>query len=333
VTDAHLLLGRMDPDYFLGGTFALRPRDVEKRFAEFLRAAPARLRKVIPRSPLALADGIVAVSNATMERALRLISVERGNDPRDFTLVCFGGAGGLHAADLALALGLAGVIVPLHPGAFSALGILQSDIIKDVSQSVLIAVPAPGNVGRHSLQARVEFHKVMDNLRRRFEVIERGARAELRDDHPHAQGIQAERRIALRYIGQAYELSVPFTAQFPSRFHAEHEMAYGHAQPKQALEVVSLQLRLILATPKPRPTAEPIHHSGNARDALVKRKPVWFGGKFLKTSLYDRQRLKVGARLAGPAIVVEYSSTTVVPPDFVCRVDEFLNLRLTHHGD
>jgi N-methylhydantoinase A len=276
---------------------------------------------------------MVAVSNATIERALRLISVERGNDPRDFTLISFGGAGGLHAADLARVLGLAGVIVPLHPGAFSAIGILQSDIVKDVSRSVLIAVPSRGNARGDSQFSPLEFQKLMTQLKSQFEVIERGAMAEIHQDHPNAKGIQAERRIALRYIGQAYELSIPFTSQFPSRFHAEHEIAYGHAQPKQALEVVSLQLRLILPTPKRRATTAPIPHSKNARGALVKRKPVWFGGHFLKTTLYDRQRLRVGARLTGPAIVVEYSSTTVVPPDFACRVDEHLNLRLTQHGD
>ena len=147
-------LGRLDPEHFLGGSFRLNLQQAEESFAEFLRrtSQPRRKHGARFKTPVHLARGIVAVANATMERALRVISVERGHDPRDFALVCFGGAGGLHAADLARALGLVRVIVPQNPGAFSALGVLLSDIIKDVSHSVLIPVPgadASANVARH----------------------------------------------------------------------------------------------------------------------------------------------------------------------------------------
>ncbi len=333
VTDAHLLLGRLDPDYFLGGTFSLDSRKVEQRFTEFLRRTPAKFRALIPGSALALADGIVAVSNATMERALRLISVERGYDPRDFTLICFGGAGGLHAADLARALGLAGVIVPLYPGAFSALGILLSDVVRDASQSVLMTVPLMEEANRKRGPARAEFQKLIKSVGRRFQAIEREAITELRHDHFEVGRMRIERRLAVRYIGQAYELSIPFTPQFPDRFHAEHEIAYGHAQPQQPVEIVSLQVRLVLPTPKPRSATKAIVHNEDAREAIVKRKLVCFGRHYVQTSLYDRQRLKPGARFAGPAIVVEYSSTTVVPSGFTCRVDEHSNLRVTQNGD
>src|SRR5207249_1439940 len=120
VTDAHLILGRLDPDYFLAGTFLLNVQETERRFADFLRrASQIRSDGKVFKTPIDLARGIVAVSNAAMERSLRVISVERGHDPRDFALICFGGAGGLHAADLASSVGLSKVVIPQSPGAFS----------------------------------------------------------------------------------------------------------------------------------------------------------------------------------------------------------------------
>ena len=152
VTDANLVLGRLDPEHFLGGTFRLDAQAAQRGFEKFL-AGPARHAGFA--SAPQLAAGIVSVSNATMEKALRVISVERGYDPRDFSLICYGGAGGLHAADLARALGLPAVIIPPNPGAFSALGILLSDVVRDVSQSVLLPVPAGGQS-----QVRALLHQI-----------------------------------------------------------------------------------------------------------------------------------------------------------------------------
>lgn len=267
-----------------------------------------------------------------MERALCLISVERGYDPRDFTLICFGGAGGLHAADLARSLGLAGVIVPPHPGAFSALGILISDIVRDFSQSVLLIVPGNEKMNSRAGHSNVDLRKLLKDLDHRFESVEHEARAELQREHFKINRVQIERRLALRYIGQAYELSVPFTPAFPMRFHSEHERTYGYAQPRHRLEIVNLQVRLTLPTRKPQGRPKQPRKLPDLRGAIVKRKLVWFHRKFVPTPLYERQRLGPGMKLAGPAIIVEYSSTTVVPPDFTCRVDEHLNLRLTQHA-
>ena len=330
VTDANLLLGRLDSDHFLGGTFTLDSKTVEKYFGQFLHGLPRHLRILSPKSSLSLAREIVEVSNATMERALRLISVERGHDPRDFTLISYGGAGGLHAADLARSLGLAGVIVPMHPGAFSALGILLSDIVRDVSQSVLLTVPEKEK--RNSSPSNGKLRKFMRDLDRRYESIEQEARAELRREHFKIDLVQIERRLALRYVGQAYELSVPFTATFPLRFHSEHERVYGYAQPTHPLEIVSVQVRLKLPTSKPPGPRNQTRNFLDPKSAIVKLKPVWFGRQFVPTPLYERQRLRAGMKLAAPAIIIEYSSTTVVPPDFTCRVDEHLNLRLTQNA-
>ncbi len=326
VTDAHVILGRLDADCFLGGSFLLDTRAVEKHFVEFLRRHTAT-RGAAPRAfrtPLELARGIVNVSNATMEKALRVISVERGHDPRDFSLICFGGAGGLHAADLARALGMPRVLVPPNPGAFSALGILLSDVLKDVSHSVLLPVPPTAST------RSAEFTKLLRYLEARFERLERAGRAELKSEGFPAHQARAERRLDLRYVGQAYELSVPFASTFAARFHAEHEKDYGYAHAGRLLEIVNLRVRLLIPTGKPRTPRRGAKgtQSSDPGVALLSRKPVWFGARMRPTPSFDRERLRPGMRFAGPAIVVEYSSTTVVPPDFVCRVDEFENLEL-----
>jgi N-methylhydantoinase A len=316
VTDANLLLGRLDPEYFLGGGFRLDSQAAQRGFQEFLarQAHHAGF-----GSTQDLASGIVAVSNATMEKALRVISVERGYDPRDFALICYGGAGGLHAADLARALGLPAVIVPQNPGAFSALGILLSDVVRDVAQSVLLPVHA-GNGS--------EFHNLLGNLERRFAQLDRTARSELHREGFAAERARVKRWLDLRYQGQSYELSVPFSKGFRVSFHHEHEQAYGYAHPGRPLEIVNLRLRLVIATPKPRLQMQKPTTVRDPRAAVVKTKPVWFGSKPYPTPIYAREGLSPGARLRGPAVIVEYSSTTLVPPDFACEVDKHLNLIL-----
>jgi N-methylhydantoinase A len=318
VTDANLLLGRLDPDHFLGGEFQLDLPAAERGFADFLHQHSQRTGFKMVQE---LAAGIVAVSNATMEKALRVISVERGHDPREFALICFGGGGGLHAADLARSLRLAKVVVPQNPGAFSALGILLSDIIRDSARSVLLPVPEGG---RQSSKRRAE---VWHDLEKRFVILERASRAELLHEGFPAELARAERRLDLRYAGQSYELSVPFRKHFRELFRQQHEKAYGYAHPGRPLEIVNVRLRLTIPTPKPQLCVRRTGHPDPAR-ARVKTKPVWFSGCFHPTLLYDRERLQAGARFVGPAVVVEYSSTTVVPPDFSCEVDQYLNLIL-----
>lgn len=323
VTDAHLLLGRLDPDFFLGGDFRLDADAAHQGFKKFVRAERrTNHRRGSFQTVLELARGIVAVANAHMEKALRVISVERGHDPRDFSLVSFGGAGGLHAADLARALRMAQVIVPSHPGAFSALGVLISDILKDVSQSVLLAVPA-GSARSPQRQ------RLFEQLEEGFARLERQARAELRADQLPGESAAVERTLEVRYAGQSYELSIPYTAQFPERFHPAHEKAYGYADATRAMEVVNLRLRLVIRTPKPPVRPSKAIGRADLRKAVVRRKAVWFEDRSYRTPFYDRAQLSPGAKFPGPAILVEYSSTTVVPPDFLCRVDQQGNLVLT----
>jgi len=326
VTDSHLLLGRLDAEHFLGGEIALEERFARESFAaQFFargpgqRSSPARWGTVLD-----IAAGVVAVANANMEKALRVISVERGHDPRDFSLISFGGAGGLHACDLARALRLAQVIVPPNPGAFSALGVLLSDVVRDASQSVLLRTPG-GSLPERSGEGA----KFLAEIEGRFRRLEREARAELRRDGLPGEGAAAEGNLDIRYAGQSYELAVPLGADFREQFHRAHEKAYGYADAERELEVVNLRLRLRIPTPKPRSRRAGMAARSSARSAVIRRKEAWFEGRLHATPLYDRQRLAPGMRFPGPAIVVEYSSTTVVPPDFLCRVDPRSNLILT----
>ncbi len=316
VTDANLILGRLDAEHFLGGTFRLDAQAAQLGFEKFL-AGPARQAGF--RSVADLAAGIVSVSNAAMEKALRVISVERGYDPRDFPLICYGGAGGLHAADLARALDLPAVVIPRNPGAFSALGILLSDVVRDVSQSVLLAVPLAHESSKRTLAREMQ---------RRFTQLHRQALFELRREGFDVDRAQVSRSLDLRYQGQSFELNVPFTLRFHEDFQRAHTKAYGYAYAERPLEVVNLRLHVVIPTPKPRWQARKAGLARQAETAVIKTKPVWFGSKWHRAGVYDRRRLAPGARLLGPAVIVEYSATTAIPPGWGCSVDEYLNLRL-----
>src|SRR5271165_1767081 len=208
VTDANLLLGRLPPDKFLGGSFVLDLERTRSLTAEWLKKQGSRL------SLERFAEGVIRVVNANMERALRVVSVERGYDPRDFTLVAFGGAGGLHACDLARALGIPRVIIPALPGALSAYGILASDIVKDYSRTVMLKVDAKSSVA---------------NLRRHFASLEARAKREFHEEGWDGK-FHFDYSADLRYRGQGYELNVAFTNKLISEFHRLHRFRYGYSQ-------------------------------------------------------------------------------------------------------
>lgn len=328
VTDANLILGRLDSSHFLGGAYPLNERAATKCFDLFLKATRG-LPSPATRSYsniFELALGIVSVTNATMERALRVVSVERGHDPREFTLVSFGGAGGLHAADLARSLGIRMVLIPQNPGAFSALGVLLSDLVRDISISVLMPVPLEPNGGKSNPS-----HPLFEDLEHRFLKLENSGRAALQQEGFDGPLARAERRLDVRYAGQGYELTVPFSPLFAEDFHKEHFKAHGHSQPGRPLEIVSLRVRLMIPTPKPPVRA---HRPAKcaASSTQTGQRMVWFGGKPTRSRVYDRRLLRAAMRISGPAIITEYSSTTVVPPDYSCRVDRFLSLVLERHA-
>lgn len=302
VTDAHLVLGRIVPEGFLGGEFRL---DLARTREWVTRA----------RGPMKTAEdfaqGILDVVETNMEKAIRVISIERGYDPRDYTLVAFGGAGGLHACGLAAALEIPRVLIPKFPGGLSALGILRADVVKDYSRTILLPVESRRAVSRA--------------LQKEFAAMEKLAANEMLAEGFARSQVRIERLLDMRYVGQAYELSVPQKGDFVATFHRAHERRYGYSDAKRAVEIVNVRLKAIGSTPKP---ALPKVRAGgaNASQSLIGERSVFFARRPMKTRVYDRSNLRAGDRLRGPAIVTEYSATTVVLPNWHVRVDRHGNL-------
>jgi len=243
-----------------------------------------------------------------MEKAIRVVSIERGYDPRDFTLVAFGGAGGMHACELAEALGIPRVIVPALPGALSAFGILVSDVIKDFSRTVLWRTT--GRLPTRQLQTE-------------FATLENAATQNFRDEQWRGV-IRHRRSVDVRYRGQGYELNVPFTHDLLRDFHAEHQRRYGYSHPDREVELVTLRLRSSVAAPGAEAANMRVASSKSRNQPQSSR--VVFNGRVRPTRIYDREALPVGRKFAGPAVVTEYSATTVVPPGTKFFVDRAGNL-------
>jgi N-methylhydantoinase A len=319
VTDANLLLGRLQPHRFLGGEFVLDVERTRSLTQEWLTRNQSTL------SLEKFAAGIIRVVNATMEKAIRVVSIERGRDPRDFALVAFGGAGGLHACALADALSIPHLVVPAFPGALSAYGILMSDVVKDYSRTVLW---------------RVSGELPTAQLKQQFAVLEKQAAKDFRDEGWKGK-IDFRASVDLRYRGQGYELNIPLTKILLSDFEKEHKRRYGYVYANREVEIVTLRLRAILKTTTTRPAADAFARPGKdngAADAPVRRgraklggisppeAPVLFEGKKLKTKIYSRDELQPGRKYRGPAIITEYSATTAVPPGKTFCLDRASNL-------
>lgn len=293
VTDANLALGRLDTDRFLGGAVTLD----RARTMWMMEQAKGDLERVEE-----FAAGILRVVETSMEKAIRVISVEKGHDPRDFTLVAFGGGGPLHACALARALQVPRVLVPVLPGALSAVGILLADTMREYSRTVMKGIDA--------------------DLEQVFAELERIGFAEF-----EAEGLVGEsfRSVDLRYTGQGYELNVPFGPEMAQAFHALHQRRYGFANKARPLEIVNVRVRLLAAGDPFKPPRQAVLE-GDGSAALVGTRDVYFDGGLHETRLYERDRLHAGDVFAGPAIVSEYSSATILPPGDVLRVDTYGNL-------
>ena len=322
VTDANLFLGRIAPTQFLGGQMSLdsdKTRTYIEKFASRLGI-----------SPLQAADGILKVANATMERAIKVISVERGFDTRDFTLVSFGGAGGLHAAFLAENLGIHTVLIPPNGGLLSAYGMLFADVIKDYSQTVL---------WKFEKQDEGNALQLLERLNTGFDTLLAQAESDMQTEGFAPAQLKIERSLDMRYEGQSYELNIPYAQHSVSRcgehhycdeFHAAHAQRFSYARPEATVEVVNLRLTAIGETEKPTLHAEPFTDAEVSDDARVAQKPVLFDRQAHPTDFYRREALRPGNQFEGPAIVTEFSATTVIPPHFSASVDAYQNLILRH---
>ncbi len=302
VTDAHLLLGHLDPAYGLGGRM---PRD-RNRARQAARPVARRLRLTVEE----LAEGVVRVANAGMERAIRVVSLERGHDPRRFALVAFGGAGGMHAASLARSLGMRTVLVPRYAGVLSALGMLVADAVRDYSVSVRMPSDAL------SLPA----------VDRRARPIVRQATRDLTRAGFRRDQQRIERRIDARYIGQSFEIAVPWTADFADAFHTLHERRYGYSDRSRPIEIVTLRVRGIGLTDKP---VLPRERCRRRRAIPTSARATRFDGRAHRTAFYRWHDLCPGHHANGPAVIGGAEATVVVPPAFRFIVDGFANIQLS----
>jgi N-methylhydantoinase A len=308
VTDAHAVLGHFSNAGLLGGAFALDVERARKRMDD-LRGTFRNVQQ--------FAEGILAVANAVMEKAIRVISVERGHDPRDYVLVAFGGAGGLHACALADALEMRGVLMPMFPGGLSALGILRADVVKEFSRTVLLAVN--------------NATKTANELRKSFRALEQDAFRALRSEGFATQKIRIEGRLDMRYTGQAYELTVPATGDFVAAFQTAHEKRYGYRDPLRPVEIVNLRCRATGITEKPVLSRIPQAPRG-ARKPAARAVRCVLDGEMQTATLIARGELRAGQSFAGPAIVSEYSATTLVPRGWKARVDDYGQIFLPQNG-
>ncbi len=312
VTDAHLILGHLPQDSPLGGLPPLS--------RELAQEAISRIARKLKLSLEEAATGILEVADAIMERAIRVISVERGYDPREFTLVAFGGAGPLHGGTLARRLGIPRVLVPAQAGVLSALGLLSADLMHTFVRSLVVPLAeVPLELANEILAG---FLKEAGRLLESEGVPEEKVRSQAAAD--------------LRYRGQAYELTLPLRDTFLSpddldflaeAFHREHEKLYGYSAETEVVELVSLRLTAIGETEKP--PLPVIEAAGSPAEALRETRPVHLGpAGWRKTPVYVREKLPAGAEIAGPAVIEGVESTCLVPPDALAEVDEYGNLIL-----
>jgi N-methylhydantoinase A/oxoprolinase/acetone carboxylase beta subunit len=299
VTDANLAAGRLVAENFLGGAMRLYPARAAKAIGALGRA--------MRTDAIGAAGGVIRVVNANIERAVRVITVERGFDPRDFALMAFGGAGPMHACELALNLGIRHIVLPRNPGLLCAWGALQAPLGREYSLTVREISPQ---------YRRLAARAAPMLTRARRELIAEGAQP--------AQ-IHSELFADVRYSGQSYEIEVRLTPRFGADFHAAHRRTFGHAAPAAAVEVVNLRLRATApgAVAKPERLARSYQRPSPAR-----RVPVLTGGRTRAVPVYARDAIGAGATIRGPAIVVELSATAYVAPEFTMRADGFGNLHL-----
>jgi N-methylhydantoinase A len=312
ITDANLLLGRINPEYFLGGEHKLYP--------ELARNAIEKLSRKLGLSLLDAANGIIEIANANMVGAIRLISVQRGLDPREFVLVSFGGAGPMHANALARELSIPKVLVPMSPGVTSALGLLVTDIKHDYVQACLQQMDS------------IDFQ----HLNKSFREMEERGRQVLASEGVRDSGMSFTHHLDMRYVGQSYELKIEISRRdlgpgdeevLNAAFFKEHERAYGYAATSEPTEVVNLRLAAVGAIK--RPQLRQLRPGGaDSSEAIKGERAVYFAevGEMMDCKVYDRYGLEWGNHIRGPAIVEEMDSTVVIHPGYCAEVDRYGNI-------
>jgi N-methylhydantoinase A len=310
VTDASVVLGYLNPARFAGGTLALDIAAAER--------AVAAIGRRLGVDTVTAAAGIHRVVNARMADQIRLVTIKRGYDPRQFSLVVLGGAGPVHGAALAAEMGMAEVLVPEAPGVLAAFGLLAAAIEHHHARTLQAPTDAAD----------------LDAVNRCLAELDAAGRGRMREEGVAAEQVRVAYAADMRYVGQAYELEVPIAVpvaheRMPAilaAFHAVHERVYGYARTQQPVEFVNF--RAVHTYPLPRPVVTPAARAtGALDDARLGERRAYFDA-FVPTAIYERARLPLGARLAGPAIVEQSDTTTVIPPGVTALVDDAGNLRL-----
>jgi N-methylhydantoinase A len=302
VTDANVVLGRLDPRALLGGSF---PID-----AGCARRAVATVAGVMGGDLTRTAAGIVALIDAEMAKVLRIVSVERGYDPRDFTLLAFGGGGPLHACAVAREIGVRTIVIPALPGVFSAYGLLTADVRVACTQSYIVAA---GDAAWPTVE-------------RIFAELHAAADTALAEQDVAADARAFSRELDLRYAGQSFELTVGTPASAAdaiAAFHARHQTRYGFCAPADSVQIVTVRVIAVGTTRKPAlPVSAPDPRPLDTR-ALRERREVWADEGFTATPVYAREGLAAGDAIRGPAIIEQYDATSFIAPGWDARVDEF----------
>jgi N-methylhydantoinase A/oxoprolinase/acetone carboxylase beta subunit len=304
VTDANLVLGRLSAEHFLGGNM--------KIFPERSYASVEKLGKIINKSIPETAAGIIKIANSNMSKAIRVISIERGIDVRKFALFSFGGAGGMHAAEIALGLQIPIIIIPKNAGVLSSLGLLLADSTKDYSKSVL---------------KTLDDHPAGIELDKEFNKVERKAISEMQKEGFSKQNIDLNRFLDLRYYGQSFEITVPYKENydFLHQFHKSHERLYSYSHPGRPIEIVNIRLKATGKTERIK-LKKKKREKNDSENAVIKKHKIYYHGKDKVSSVYDRSLLKPGNKISGPALIIDLESTTFIPPDFSVEIDEYLNI-------
>lgn len=293
VTDANLVLGRIKAQSFLGGRMKIFPN----KSVTALRKLSKQLNLTIEE----VAEGIVKVANANMERALRVISMGKGYDPRDFAMLSFGGAGGLHACELAESMEMSTVIFPKEPGVLSALGMLTADMFKDYGITVFLS----------------QKEATTQTIDEAYSSLE----AKAYNDFPNHK-LKFKKFLDIRYKRQSHEITVPYSKNFVSAFHKEHKRMYGYQKAKSEVEIITLRLRAIA---KKRDLSIPYLQNIKNKVKPIKEKII-LNKKTIDINIYDRSEFYTGFKFKGPALVLEDTSTIFITPKFKCNVDEWGNI-------
>lgn len=301
VTDANLFLGRISPDFFLCGNMELHTKMVNTAFDD--------LAKELKMPPLKIAEGIIKVANSNMERAIKVISIERGYDVRDFALFSFGGAGGLHACEIAASLSINKIVIPENAGVLSALGMALAHIIKDYSSAALIKV------------TNSDFVKLLQMA----EPLVRQATNDLINDGVSKNHIKVEVSLDMRYIGQSFELNLPLNNNFIENFHKLHNKMYEYFNSDYEVEVVNIRVRGVGKTKQPD-LKKVVRKSGALADAFISKSNSFYENSWVGIDIYKRDLIPFHTQIKTPALIVEDTATTFLPPQHVCIVDDYGNL-------